>query len=214
MLVCVPEPVCQTTSGKWSSSLPSMTSCAAWTIASARRASSRPSRGSPRAAARLTMPSARMSGQRHALVADAEILQRALRSARPSSGRPAPRSGRRCRSRCGFSADAAVRWPCVRRSAPSARWRYFLRKRSSRTTSAPPWACRASARRLPALGGCGGFGRWRARSAAAAARSAVRLAARLRFGAPAGTRRFGRRVWPRSASRTAGRTAPTDRRSP
>ena len=29
MLVWVPEPVCQTTSGKWSSSLPSITSCAA-----------------------------------------------------------------------------------------------------------------------------------------------------------------------------------------
>ena len=30
MLDCVPEPVCQTTSGKWSSSLPSMTSSAAF----------------------------------------------------------------------------------------------------------------------------------------------------------------------------------------
>src|SRR3546814_3568539 len=43
MLVWVPEPVCQTTSGKWSISLPSATSCAAWQIASASLASSTPS---------------------------------------------------------------------------------------------------------------------------------------------------------------------------
>ena len=36
MLVCVPLPVCQTTRGKWSSSLPSMTSRAATRIGSAR----------------------------------------------------------------------------------------------------------------------------------------------------------------------------------
>jgi hypothetical protein len=35
MLVWVPEPVCQTTSGKWSSSLPAATSAAAAMIASA-----------------------------------------------------------------------------------------------------------------------------------------------------------------------------------
>jgi hypothetical protein len=34
MLDCVPEPVCQTTSGKWSLSLPAMTSSAAFTIRS------------------------------------------------------------------------------------------------------------------------------------------------------------------------------------
>jgi hypothetical protein len=42
MFDCVPEPVCQTTSGKLSSSLPSITSCAASMMASASRASSLP----------------------------------------------------------------------------------------------------------------------------------------------------------------------------
>jgi len=43
MLVWVPEPVCQTESGKCSSSLPAMTSSAALPINSVRRGSSRPS---------------------------------------------------------------------------------------------------------------------------------------------------------------------------
>jgi hypothetical protein len=56
---CVPEPVCHTTRGKWSSSLPSITSCAAATMALPRFASSLPSAMLISAAARLTMPSAR-----------------------------------------------------------------------------------------------------------------------------------------------------------
>ncbi|MCY1245064.1 hypothetical protein D9M72_581790 [compost metagenome] len=55
----VPEPVCQTTSGKWSLSLPSITSCDALTMASATVESRRPSAWLVRAAACLTMPSAR-----------------------------------------------------------------------------------------------------------------------------------------------------------
>src|SRR5687768_17776032 len=39
----VPEPVCQTTSGKWPSSLPSITSCDALTMVSPTFLSSRPS---------------------------------------------------------------------------------------------------------------------------------------------------------------------------
>ena len=58
----VPEPVCQTTSGKWSSSLPSITSWAAATMASPIVGSSRPSAMLVSAAARLTMPSARTIG--------------------------------------------------------------------------------------------------------------------------------------------------------
>ena len=42
MFDCVPEPVCQTTSGKWSSSLPAATSAAASTMASPIRLSSWP----------------------------------------------------------------------------------------------------------------------------------------------------------------------------
>jgi len=42
MLVCVPEPVCQTLSGKWSWSLPAMTSSAARTIRSIFSLGSRP----------------------------------------------------------------------------------------------------------------------------------------------------------------------------
>ena len=58
----VPEPVCQTTSGKCSSSLPSATSCAAFTMASPSVLSSRPSAMLVSAAARFTMPSARTMG--------------------------------------------------------------------------------------------------------------------------------------------------------
>src|SRR5262245_40133218 len=59
MFDCVPEPVCHTTSGKCSSSLPSITSCAAATMALPRLESSLPSAMLVSAAARLTMPSAR-----------------------------------------------------------------------------------------------------------------------------------------------------------
>ena len=59
MLVWVPEPVCQTSSGKCSSSLPSAMSCATATIAVARRRSSEPRSRLTSAAARLIRPSAR-----------------------------------------------------------------------------------------------------------------------------------------------------------
>jgi hypothetical protein len=60
MLLCVPEPVCQTTSGKWSSSVPAMTSSAACTMRSLVPASSSPSAWLVSAAAFLRMPNARM----------------------------------------------------------------------------------------------------------------------------------------------------------
>ena len=63
MLLCVPEPVCQTTSGKWSSSVPAITSDAASRIADARSASSLPSDSLALAEACLTMPSPRMIGR-------------------------------------------------------------------------------------------------------------------------------------------------------
>ena len=62
MLDCVPEPVCQTTSGKWASSLPSATSCAAWTMALPILGSSLPRSMFTSAAARLMIPSARTIG--------------------------------------------------------------------------------------------------------------------------------------------------------
>ena len=55
-----------------------MISCAACTIALARRASSKPSSRLTSAAARLTMRERRDQRPRHALVADAEIIARAL----------------------------------------------------------------------------------------------------------------------------------------
>ena len=58
MLVCVPLPVCQTTSGKWSSSAPRITSSAARSMSSQRRASSTPRARFVRAAAFFTTPSA------------------------------------------------------------------------------------------------------------------------------------------------------------
>ena len=42
MFVCVPEPVCHTNNGKWSSSFPSITSSAAATMRRAISASRRP----------------------------------------------------------------------------------------------------------------------------------------------------------------------------
>jgi hypothetical protein len=58
MLVDVPDPVWNTSTGKWASSVPSTTSVAAATIASATRGSSSPSSTLVRAAARLTRPMA------------------------------------------------------------------------------------------------------------------------------------------------------------
>jgi hypothetical protein len=62
MLVWVPEPVCQTTRGKCSISVPSMTSSAASVMACAMRASSAPSLALASAAAFFWIPSARTSG--------------------------------------------------------------------------------------------------------------------------------------------------------
>ena len=62
MLVWVPLPVCQTLSGKWSSSLPAETSRAAATISSAFSGESLPRSALTRADASLRMPKARISG--------------------------------------------------------------------------------------------------------------------------------------------------------
>ena len=58
MLLCVPEPVCQTTSGKWSSSFPAATSAAARATRSALSCGMRPSSALVMAAACLRMPNA------------------------------------------------------------------------------------------------------------------------------------------------------------
>ena len=63
MLLWVPLPVCQTTSGKWSSRRPSMTSCAASRIASETSAGRSPSARLTTAAHCLTRASARISGR-------------------------------------------------------------------------------------------------------------------------------------------------------
>ena len=59
MFDCVPEPVCQTTSGKWSSSSPAMIWSQAATIRSRLPSSSTPSSALARAAAFLRIPKAR-----------------------------------------------------------------------------------------------------------------------------------------------------------
>ena len=61
MLVWVPEPVCQTTRGKWSRCWPSTTSSAAWQIAPPTVSSSSPSAMLLRAAASLRTPKALIS---------------------------------------------------------------------------------------------------------------------------------------------------------
>ncbi len=63
MLVCVPEPVCHTTSGNSPSHLPASTSSAAATMAAALPASSVPSSAFTVAQARLTSASARISSR-------------------------------------------------------------------------------------------------------------------------------------------------------
>ena len=60
MFDCVPEPVCQTTSGKWSSRAPSTTSAAAAVIRPAISGSSVPNSSFARADACLTTPRARI----------------------------------------------------------------------------------------------------------------------------------------------------------
>jgi len=63
MLVEVPEPVWKTSTTNWSSSLPSMTSRAAVSMAPAGFPSRRPSSRFACAAASLTSPMARMNGR-------------------------------------------------------------------------------------------------------------------------------------------------------
>ncbi len=62
MFVWVPLPVCQTTSGKCSSSLPAITSSAAWTMARTFSAAS-PSSALTTAQAFLRMPNARINSR-------------------------------------------------------------------------------------------------------------------------------------------------------
>ena len=70
MLVDVPEPVWKTSTTNWSFSLPSATSCAARTIASATSGSSSPRSRLASAAASLIWPRARMKdgGNRRSLI--------------------------------------------------------------------------------------------------------------------------------------------------
>jgi hypothetical protein len=63
MLVCVPEPVWNTTSGNSASSLPSITSCAARSISAALSGASSPSTALVRAAAFFSTPNARITGR-------------------------------------------------------------------------------------------------------------------------------------------------------
>ena len=68
MLLWVPEPVWKTTRGKWSSSLPAITSSAACTIRSATSCGNSPSSALACAAPFFRMPSARMTGLPHTKV--------------------------------------------------------------------------------------------------------------------------------------------------
>jgi hypothetical protein len=65
MFDCVPLPVWKTTSGKWSSSFPAITSSAAWTMSFTRSAGSWPRSPLARAAAFLRMPSAFFTARPH-----------------------------------------------------------------------------------------------------------------------------------------------------
>ena len=75
MLVCVPEPVCHTTSGNSSSCFPARTSSAAATMAEALSWSSRPMRWFTTAQERLILHQRPDQLPRHALAGNIEVLQ-------------------------------------------------------------------------------------------------------------------------------------------
>ncbi len=78
MFVCVPEPVCQTQSGKWSSSLPAMISSAAWTISAACSSDIFPRSRFTSAAAFFSTAIDADHRVGHPVVGDREVVQRAL----------------------------------------------------------------------------------------------------------------------------------------
>ena len=148
----VPEPVCQTTSGKWSSSLPAATSAG-------------------RRGDRLAELGSRLAGRHvhlgRGLLDDAERAARSppaaspsrsgssgssAGSARPSSGPPAPPAGRSCRSRCASRPSAH---PLVRIGArPSS-----VPRRSGQPGFSPRFSAlarRVRAPRAAVLGSAGG----------------------------------------------------------
>ena len=109
MFDCVPEPVCQTYSGKCSSSVPSMTSSAAATISSAIAGSRRPPVRFTMAAAFFRMPNARTTSSGHAVEADRRSRSGAAtaRSARPSTAWHRPGSRPCCPTPSGSRHDTA-----------------------------------------------------------------------------------------------------------
>ena len=140
MLLWVPEPVCQTTSGNSPASLPSTTSCAACAIASASLGSRPPSPLVHPRRGQLDDAERPDEGGRHALAADAEVLQAALGLGapvvvgrdldRPEGVRLHPHvalarharlsSSRRCR-KCAAAARAVNRRWCPGRNRPIGR---------------------------------------------------------------------------------------------
>ena len=135
MLVCVPLPVCQTESGKWSSSLPSMTSSAARMIASAFSVGERAAVAVDHG--RRLLEDAERADQlpREALVADAEVVERPLGLRAPVAvGGDLDRP-----HRVGLGAGL-LRVVRVLRSTPS-------RRRRDRSGAAPPSAWPSRSRR-------------------------------------------------------------------
>ena len=113
MFVCVPEPVCQTNSGKWSSSLPAMTSSAACDdrVAASRRGIF-PRSQFTSAAAFLSTAIARITAVGHAVVGDREVVQRPL-----GLRAPVPVAGHEDLAHA-VALDACVRWLASVRSWP------------------------------------------------------------------------------------------------
>ena len=102
MLLCVPDPVWNTTSGKWSSSSPRATSSAACTTARATSASSSPRSAFASAADFLSRPSpGSPGGPTRRCRARCRSARGCAASARPSTGPRAPRRRPSCRVRCG-----------------------------------------------------------------------------------------------------------------
>ena len=128
MFVCVPEPVCQTKSGKWSASLPSITSSAAATIGSHVSCGILPRSQFTSAAAFLSTAIARITAGRHAVVGHREVVQRTL-------GLRAPVAVARRRGSC----------PCCRSRRGACRWRRCRSTRSWPERTAGPTATSRSA---------------------------------------------------------------------
>ena len=136
MLVCVPEPVCQTASGNSSAWPPASASSAAAMMASAFFASSSAERDVDARGAALDDQQRADQRRRHLFASRCGNARGSAASARPTAGRRERRSGRRCRARCASALQSS--WPPNARRGREAPSRFrFLERRGVRRPESP-----------------------------------------------------------------------------